>query len=279
GTKTVHRCRPIGDLIRKWKVLKEEQQCALIQRFEPQEVKKAMFQIYSTKSPGPEGYDSGFYKAAWSLVGEDVTNVVQEFFQNSKILRQINSTSITLNPKIENVSPRSFMKIDLRKAYDMVRWEFIEEVLVMEYLSRTLQTMSELLDFRLHPMYKKLQLTHLFFVDDLMIFCKGNVSSVSRLMEALAHFNVATGLEANLDKSSIFLAGVDEDTRRKILTITQFSVGPSTSTFSTPSPQVRGVQHASPVALLMHASLETDMFPRLNYAGLIMTSDEHDLFL
>ncbi|XP_015159339.1 uncharacterized protein [Solanum tuberosum] len=155
-----------------------------------------MFQIYSTKSPGPEGYDSGFYKAAWSLVGEDVTNAVQEFFQNSKILRQINSTSITLNPKIEvpevasqyrpisysnviykcisklicsrlkivvshivaknqsafvqgrsmmhnllichdllrhynrkNVSPRSFMKIDLRKAYDMVSWEFIEEVL------------------------------------------------------------------------------------------------------------------------------------------------------
>jgi len=85
--------------------------------------------------------------------------------------------------------------------------------------------MSELLDFRLHPMYKKLQLTHLFFVDDLMIFCKGNVASVSRLMEALAHFNVATGLEANLNKLSIFLAGVDEDTRRKILTRTGFSVG------------------------------------------------------
>jgi len=29
----------------------------------------------------------------------------------------------------KNVSPRSFMKIDLRKAYDMVSWEFIEEVL------------------------------------------------------------------------------------------------------------------------------------------------------
>ncbi|XP_049375433.1 uncharacterized protein LOC125840506 [Solanum verrucosum] len=95
----------------------------------------------------------------------------------------------------------------------------------MEYLSRTLQTMSGLPDFRFHPMCKKLQLTHLIFVDDIMIFCKGNVASVSRLMEALAHFNVATGLEANLDKSSIFLAGVDEDTKRKILTRTRFSVG------------------------------------------------------
>ncbi|KAH0735027.1 hypothetical protein KY285_010734 [Solanum tuberosum] len=98
-------------------------------------------------------------------------------------------------------------------------------VLVMEYLSRTPQTMSGLPDFRFHPMCKKLQLTHLIFVDDLMILCKGNVASVSRLVEALAHFNVATGLEANLNKLSIFLAGVDEDTIRKILTRTGFSVG------------------------------------------------------
>ncbi|KAH0736554.1 hypothetical protein KY285_012261 [Solanum tuberosum] len=77
GNKTVNRCPAIGDLIRKWKVLTEEQQYALIQRFELQEVKKAMFKIDNTKSSGPEGYVSGFYKAVWSLVGEDVTNVVQ----------------------------------------------------------------------------------------------------------------------------------------------------------------------------------------------------------
>uniref|UniRef100_M1BYX0 Non-LTR retroelement reverse transcriptase n=1 Tax=Solanum tuberosum TaxID=4113 RepID=M1BYX0_SOLTU len=44
-------------------------------------------------------------------------------------------------------------------------------------------------------------------------------------MEALAHFSATTGLEANLEKSSVFLAGVDEDTRKKILIRIGFSVG------------------------------------------------------
>ncbi|XP_070049962.1 uncharacterized protein [Nicotiana tomentosiformis] len=124
------------------------------------------------------------------------------------------------------------MKIDLRKAYDMVSWEFLEEaligfgfpdrfiqwimvcvtttmftvkinreghgyfagkrglrqgdplspllfILVMEYLSRSLKIISRLPDFRFHPMCKELQLTHLTFADDLMIFVK-HVSSRSR---------------------------------------------------------------------------------------------------
>ncbi|XP_047261967.1 uncharacterized mitochondrial protein AtMg01250-like, partial [Capsicum annuum] len=79
-------------------------------------------------------------------------------------------------------------------------------VLVMEYLSRTLRKMSELPDFRFHPMCKKTKLTHLVFADDLMIFCKGTASSVSRVMEALDHFSKVTGLEANNDKSNIILA-------------------------------------------------------------------------
>ncbi|KAH0738106.1 hypothetical protein KY290_036811 [Solanum tuberosum] len=178
----------------------------------------------------------------------------------------------------KNVSPRCLMKIDLRKSYDMVSWDFLEEVLagfgfpdkfikwimtcvsttmfsvkvngenhgyfegrrglrqgdpmspllfvlVMEYISRTLQNMSMLPDFRYHPMCKKVKLTHLIFADDLMIFCKGNLNSVNRVIEALTHFSVATGLEANLEKSSVFLAGVDEDTQNQILARTGFSVG------------------------------------------------------
>lgn len=64
-----------------------------------QEVKRSMFQIENTKSPGPDGFDSGFYKAAWPFLKNDVTNAVLEFPHNSKILRKINSTTITLIPK------------------------------------------------------------------------------------------------------------------------------------------------------------------------------------
>ncbi|WMV08792.1 hypothetical protein MTR67_002177 [Solanum verrucosum] len=77
--------------------------------------------------------------------------------------------------------------------------------------------MSMLPNFKYYPMCKKVQLTRLIFADDLMIFCKGNLASMSRVMEALAHFSAATGLEANMEKSSVFIARVDEDTKAHIL--------------------------------------------------------------
>ncbi|KAH0689775.1 hypothetical protein KY289_017133 [Solanum tuberosum] len=85
--------------------------------------------------------------------------------------------------------------------------------------------MSQLPDFKYHPMCKKLKLTYLIFADDLMIFCKGYVDSVNRVMETLAHFNAATGLEANLEKSNVYLAGVDERVKMQILARTEFSEG------------------------------------------------------
>ena len=48
--------------------------------------------------------------------------------------------------------------------------------------------------------------------------------------------------------------------------------------FSTPAPQVPGVQHAAAVAPRMDASLEVGTFPRLT-TGPIMTSDQHELFI
>lgn len=58
-------------------------------------------------------------------------------------------------------------------------------VLVIEYLSRK---MCELSDFKLHAMCKILKLTHLTFVDGLMIFCKDNSASVTRVMEGFKAF-------------------------------------------------------------------------------------------
>lgn len=75
---------------------------------------------------------------------------------------------------------------------------------MMEYLSRILRKMSDLNDFRYHPMCKASKLTHLIFADDLMLFCKGNLASVSRVMEAIQHFSDTTGLVANLEKSKFF---------------------------------------------------------------------------
>ncbi|XP_060200822.1 uncharacterized protein LOC132629103 [Lycium barbarum] len=296
--------------------------------FDRKDVKTAIFQIDSNKSPGPDGYRNGFFKASWKVVGDDITEAFLEFFQNGILLKQLNSTCIALIPEVnypeyanqfrpisccnvlykcisklicsrlnhaisylvadnqsafvqgrsmlQNVlichdllrhynrktTPRCLVKIDLRKAYDMVSWELLEEVLksfgfpakfsqlvmtcvslpkfsvnvngenhgyfegkrglrqgdpispllfvlIMEYLSRVLKCMGSLPDFKFHPMYKQLKLNHLIFADDLMVFCKAELKSVTRVMEALSHFSRASGLVANMDKSNLFMAGIE----------------------------------------------------------------------
>ncbi|XP_070015278.1 uncharacterized protein [Nicotiana sylvestris] len=64
-------------------------------------------------------------------------------------------------------------------------------------------------------MCKEIKLTYLIFADDLMIFCKGNTSFVNKVMETLDHFSKATGLIANMEKSNIFVAGVEDEIKAR----------------------------------------------------------------
>ncbi|XP_019236486.1 PREDICTED: uncharacterized protein LOC109216760 [Nicotiana attenuata] len=267
-------------------------QVELIKPYTEKDVKVAMFQIDSNKSPGPDGYGSGFYKAAWDVIGDDITAAILEFFHNGKLLKQVNSTMISLIPKVtvpdnasqfrpisccnvlykciskmicnrlrkaidhlvvENqaafvqgrsmihnilichdllrhynrkTSPRCLMKIDIRKAYDMVRWEFIEEALsgfgfpgkfvqlVMTCISSTMFTV------------KVNGEGHGYFAGKRGL---GQGDPISPLLRyricGKGYGSFTPGLEANLEKSNIFIAGVDEETNNALLARTGFSAG------------------------------------------------------
>ncbi|KAF3614524.1 putative abhydrolase domain-containing proteinB1-like [Capsicum annuum] len=58
-------------------------------------------------------------------------------------------------------------------------------VLVMEVFSRIMSKMSKLSDFTYHSMCKEQNLTRFTFANDLMIFCKGDAKSVTRIMEPI----------------------------------------------------------------------------------------------
>ena len=61
-----------------------------------------MFSIGSDKAPGPDGFSSCFFKAAWSIVGADVRDAVLHFFHTGSLISAFNSTSIALVPKSQN---------------------------------------------------------------------------------------------------------------------------------------------------------------------------------
>ncbi|KAL2235532.1 UNVERIFIED_CONTAM: hypothetical protein Sindi_1285400 [Sesamum indicum] len=64
------------------------------------DVKQAVFDIADDKAPRPDGYSSGFFKAAWPVVEEEVTRAVLDFFSTGKLLKQINSMILALIPKV-----------------------------------------------------------------------------------------------------------------------------------------------------------------------------------
>lgn len=70
-------------VIRDGPVLSRNQQLSLIQPFNREEVLDALKGIDDNKAPGGDGFNAHFFKQAWPIIGEEVTNVVLNFVQNS----------------------------------------------------------------------------------------------------------------------------------------------------------------------------------------------------
>ncbi|GKV19260.1 hypothetical protein SLEP1_g29545 [Rubroshorea leprosula] len=72
----------------------------LIQPVTTEEFKQIFFNSLNNKSPSPDGYTAEFYKSAWSIVGDLVTKAIKKFFSTRKLLKEVNSTIISLIPKV-----------------------------------------------------------------------------------------------------------------------------------------------------------------------------------
>ena len=89
--------------------------------------------------------------------------------------------------------------------------------IAMEYLSRILKGLKDDKKFKYHPKCSKLDVTHLCFADDLLLFARGDLESVKAIQSFFSHFSQASGLQANLNKSSIYCGGVQREVRQQIV--------------------------------------------------------------
>lgn len=83
-------------------VISAEINAALTKPVVREEVRAAVFQMGPLKAPGSDGFPGLFYQTYWDIVGEEVFAVVQSFFNDGIILREINHTNITLIPKVKH---------------------------------------------------------------------------------------------------------------------------------------------------------------------------------
>ncbi|KAL2937498.1 LINE-1 reverse transcriptase-like protein [Bienertia sinuspersici] len=185
-----------NEVIQAGQIISAEQAQCLMRPFSMEDVKNALFSIDGGKSPGPDGFNSSFFKLSWPILGNEISAVVLDFFQTGRLLREINNTNITLIPKVnnpmsvtdfrpiaycntiykiiskmlcsrlkeilpdlisdyqsgfikgrkifhniciiqdligkykrKNSPPGCMFKVDIRKAYDSIRWEFLDQLL------------------------------------------------------------------------------------------------------------------------------------------------------
>jgi len=72
--------------------------------FTYQDIKLAIFSIPNVKSPGPDGFSSGFFKSTWSTTGPLVCSAVHHFFWTSSMPLSLGHTKLLLLPKVPNPS-------------------------------------------------------------------------------------------------------------------------------------------------------------------------------
>ncbi|XP_062086997.1 uncharacterized protein LOC133793717 [Humulus lupulus] len=333
----------------------EEINLELLLPVDDSEVKEALFQMHPDKSPGPDGFNPGFYQKFWDIVGPDVVRLVQHFFMFAEFPDHLNQTHIVLNPKkskpetmsdlrpialcnviykivskvvanrlkkfLHNIisetqsafipgklitdnimvsfevmhylkrkstGKEGFMaiKLDMSKAYDRVEWGFLHAMLkkmgfsdhwikiVMRcvssvsykvisgchelgpiILSRGLRQGDPLSPYLFiicaegfsalisdYERRGKLQackvargaptVSHMFFADDSYLYCKATESATNSVMELLGYFQLASGQQVNLSKSSVFFStNTRADARVKICDMLKVSEAGESCTY------------------------------------------------
>jgi hypothetical protein len=75
---------------------------SLVRPFSLEEVKQAVWDCDSFKSPGPDGINVGFIKDFWLELKDDFMRFLVEFHRNGKLTKGVNSTFIALIPKVDS---------------------------------------------------------------------------------------------------------------------------------------------------------------------------------
>nr|GEU58643.1 RNA-directed DNA polymerase, eukaryota [Tanacetum cinerariifolium] len=107
------------------------------------EIRAAVWDCGENKSPGLDGFTFEFFRNYWSIVGIDFCEAVDWFFQQGSFAKGCNFSFLALIPKLQDPKvvsdfrPISLIgclykvvtKADFAKAYDYVRWDFLDDVL------------------------------------------------------------------------------------------------------------------------------------------------------
>ena len=142
-------------------------------------------------------------------------------------------------------------------------------VMAMEILTACLNKFCSHQDFKHHWCTKQLNVTHLTFADDILLFSHGDNRSIDLLMMGLQEFSSCSGLQPNAAKSNYFHANVDPETLQHIRVTTGFSEGALPVRYlGLPLITTKlNLQHCMPLIMRIRACIDHWTNICLNHAG------------
>nr|GEV25730.1 RNA-directed DNA polymerase, eukaryota [Tanacetum cinerariifolium] len=269
-----------------------------------EEIKRAVWDCSSDKSPGPDGFTFGFYRRYWDNIENDVVDAVSYFFTIGMFPKGGNASFIALIPKMQDsrvvkdfrpislisrvykiiakilanhlvgvlgdlihevqstfIANRQILdgpfilyelihwcrskkkqamifKVDFEKAYDSVRLDYLDGVLnkfgfgskwrtwirncLVSSKGSILVNGSPTSEFYFRKGLKQdmfkgisvsssLQLSHLFYADDVIFMGQWSESNINTIIQALDCFYKASGLRMNLHKSKLMGISVKDE--------------------------------------------------------------------
>ncbi|GJX98681.1 RNA-directed DNA polymerase, eukaryota [Tanacetum coccineum] len=211
------------------------------------EIKKAVWDCGTNKSPGPDGFSFDFIRTFWDILKQDFVNAIPYFLVQSSLK-----------------SKAMIFKVDFEKAFDSVRWDFLDIILrnfgfgikwrgwIQGCLSSAMGSIlvngSPTAEFKFHKGLKQgdplspyllslvmeslhlsfnniinadlfkgirfddsLTLSHLFYADDAVFIGKWDRANILTIVRMLKCFFLASGLQINILKSKLMGIGVSNE--------------------------------------------------------------------
>ncbi|XP_019264258.1 PREDICTED: uncharacterized protein LOC109241890 [Nicotiana attenuata] len=208
GTDNGLKHCPNAEIIKEGVCLSMNKQLELIKEVTHEEINESIKDMPNDKAPRVDGFpmltELGFPYKCIGWIMECVTIV---------------SYSLTLNGGLTKPFPA---RRGIRQRDPMSPLLF---VIAMEYLQREMNTLKMQKEFKYHPKCKKLGVTHICFADDLLMFCRGGTKSIQAIQNVFDKFSKVSGLQASVEKSSIYMAGINQQVQEAIMQLTGYIKG------------------------------------------------------
>ncbi|XP_062155084.1 uncharacterized protein LOC133863105 [Alnus glutinosa] len=184
-----------------------------------EEISQALNQMAPLKAPGPDGFPTAFFQQNWSTIQEESAFIPGRLISDNVLAAYEAMHSM----QTRMWSKTGFMgfKLDLSKAYDRVEWSFLKAAMLrLGFDVKWVQlVMACVTSVQYAVLVEKNgiisgvptsprgpKISHLFFANDCIIFCKSNSVEWRRVLRILGIFEAGSGQKVNLLKTSIFFS-------------------------------------------------------------------------